>query len=516
MEHALVQVHALLVDFPSEQQSLKRALELARSLDQAAATAQPPSAADQAAVQHSLQRLSALLTPPATFCTDEEDLDAPARLTKEAFRRQAPALLSLARSLSALLPAPDDRPSETDLVLRAQVVLACGRFVHQDLSGGVSEPEAAASSTSIVDRLVRQPPHVRLPVLRHLLRTTLPPFFKPHPKLNPATGRVLSRPLGGDRAMTDWFEDSEEGTTSWRRQAGLASVVKLVIEALEPAEVEDLWPFLLPPVLTFLDDYEAQNKLAGVSILDALLDKADESLLRRTGVGKVFEKSFENAFSALSDPLSPSLFAAAHPVALKLLNLQHTPSSSSPSSSSSDQPRFDALCTLLTASVAHTWEFKAGNVALETVSCAALAPLIDALGPGSIRYLQLVVPHLCGVLTGTNGVWSTEVARMLEAAARALGAVVRHGRARMRGRWEGRVVAAVGQCWVEVREDEAARRLRGASEGGRVALEELEETLKAVVRELGPSGGLEPSSPSSRILGQPALRELFSPAVAAS
>ncbi|GAA5896987.1 hypothetical protein JCM8208_006131 [Rhodotorula glutinis] len=513
MEQTLAHVHALLVDFPSEQQSLQKALELARTVDQAAASAQLPSARDQASAVQLLQRLSVLVTPPASFCTDEDDLDAPARLAKDAFRRQAPALLVLAQSLSSLLPVPDDRPSEADLALRARVVLACGRFVHVDLSGGVSRPEAATSSTALVDRLVRRPLHVRFPLLEHLLRTSLPPLFKPHPKLNPATGRVLSRPLGGDRAMTDWFEESEEGATSWRRQAGIGSVVKLVVDALEPSEVEDLWPFLLPPVLTFLDDYEAKHKLAGVSILDALLDKADESLLRRTGVGKVFEKSLENAFSALSDPLSPSLFAAAHPVALKLLNLQHPPSSSR---TSSDQPRFDALCTLLTASVAHTWEFKSGNVALETASCRALGPLVDALGPGSIRYLQLVVPHLCGVLTGSNGVWSVEAARMLEAAARALCSVVRNGRARMSGRWAGRVVAAVGQCWVEASEDEAARKLRGASEGGRIALEELEEALKGVVRELGPSGALEPSSPPSHVLQNPAVRELFSPAVAAS
>lgn len=60
--------------------------------------------------------------------------------------------------------------------------------------------------------------------------------------------------------------------------------------ATQPAEVEDLWPFLLPPLLAYLDDYEAANKVIGISVLDALLDKVDASLLRRTGVGKVFEK----------------------------------------------------------------------------------------------------------------------------------------------------------------------------------------------------------------------------------
>lgn len=33
--------------------------------------------------------------------------------------------------------------------------------------------------------------------------------------------------------MTEWFEESDEDATSWRRQVGLGSVVKVVVEALE-------------------------------------------------------------------------------------------------------------------------------------------------------------------------------------------------------------------------------------------------------------------------------------------
>lgn len=55
-------------------------------------------------------------------------------------------------------------------------------------------------------------------------------------------------------------------------------------------ELEAEWPLVLPPLLSFLDDYSAHNKLAGTTILSLLLDNADQSLLTRTGVGKVFEK----------------------------------------------------------------------------------------------------------------------------------------------------------------------------------------------------------------------------------
>ena len=85
----------------------------------------------------------------------------------------------------------------------------------------------------LLPTLLGHPPSARLPLARQVLTVSLPPYFKPHPKLNPATGRVLSRPLGGEGALNTWFESSEQDATSWRRQVGLAAVVNLVIEALQ-------------------------------------------------------------------------------------------------------------------------------------------------------------------------------------------------------------------------------------------------------------------------------------------
>lgn len=62
-----------------------------------------------------------------------------------------------------------------------------------------------------------------------------------------------------------------------------------------------MWPFLLPPLLSYLDDYESANRIRGVVILDNLLTRVDASLLRRTGVGKVFERvrTYGPVFTAL-------------------------------------------------------------------------------------------------------------------------------------------------------------------------------------------------------------------------
>jgi len=96
MEQALAQVQTLLVDFPSEQQVrprpsdraasrakltsmtrtqvLQQALHLARTVEQAASSTQASSPPERASALQSLQQLSVLITPPASFCADEDNL----------------------------------------------------------------------------------------------------------------------------------------------------------------------------------------------------------------------------------------------------------------------------------------------------------------------------------------------------------------------------------------------------------------------------------------------------------
>lgn len=102
---------------------------------------------------------------------------------------------------------------------------------------------AEPPSTDVVSTLFNVPPSVRLPLARRALTVSLPPFFKAHPKLNPATGRVLSRPLGGEGALNTWFEGSESDLKGWRRQVGLAAVVNCIVDVLQ---VRGMTAYLLP------------------------------------------------------------------------------------------------------------------------------------------------------------------------------------------------------------------------------------------------------------------------------
>ncbi|BGP32019.1 hypothetical protein JCM10296v2_003798 [Rhodotorula toruloides] len=487
MSMQLEEVLQLLSDFPKEQTALAQALRIEQSLPVSEDGIWATST-QQKVLSECFGRLTFLATPPATLVNDDEDLDAVATLAKERFLRNLHPLSRLALSLSTRLAKPSEPATRDELDIRAKLVLSFGRFTKQ--STVLTEPSASL----LCDELLSQPPFIRLPLLRHILSVSLPPFFKPHPNLNPSTGRVLSRPLGGDSGIQHWYEESEDDATSWRRQPGLGSVVELVINVLQPGEIEDLWPVLLPPLLAYLDDYDAKDKLVGLSLLNALLTKIDASLLRRTGVGKVFEKCLDLCFSALSDPLTTDLLERAHPVALKLLNLQYPPFNPARPSDKDDPARFTALCSLLASSVIKAWEFRGGTVEVETVSCRALPPLLDAVGSGTIRYLQILVPHLADLLAtiataGGDGTWTLETVELMSEAGKALSSVIRNGKLRIK-RWEGRIGGAVAQCWIGMNESPAAKKLRSNGAGGR-AMKELEEGLQKVMAALCEATGSE-------------------------
>jgi hypothetical protein len=58
---------------------------------------------------------------------------------------------------------------------------------------------------------------------------------------------------------------------------------------------ESVWHLILPPVMTFLDDFQASYKLQGVRLVSDLLSRVPPELLKRTGVdGLLFTVRHDN------------------------------------------------------------------------------------------------------------------------------------------------------------------------------------------------------------------------------
>jgi Tti2 family len=52
----------------------------------------------------------------------------------------------------------------------------------------------------------------------------------------------------------------------------------------QPSDYEKLWHLIIPPVMTYLDDYEAFYKLRGIEMVSEMLKRVPRDQLGRTGV----------------------------------------------------------------------------------------------------------------------------------------------------------------------------------------------------------------------------------------
>lgn len=226
-------------------------------------------------------------------------------------------------------------------------------------------------------------------LVTYTLSNVVKPLFAatPHPRLHLATARALARPAD----TQDTYHHQP-----WKDHPGLEEVLRWCILNTQSSTYEQIWPLILPPTMTFLDDYEVPYKVLGVHLISDMLTRVPPELLLRTGVDALLFTSLTNALNHLRDPSTPELIRATVPTTLQLIDLT-TPSlfpnaSSSPPStddirgtSSKDlslalspslqrslATRFNRLSTLLSSSIL-------GTVILytPTVVPSEPAPIVD-------------------------------------------------------------------------------------------------------------------------------------------
>ena len=95
---------------------------------------------------------------------------------------------------------------------------------------------------------------------------------------------------------------------------------------------------------------------------------------------------------------------------------------------------------------------------------------------GTVRFLNVIIPHLCDVLAGTK-LGSAETAELLLAVCAALEAALVQGQSRA-ARWKGVVLSGVGRCWTALKEAEEGREWRKEHEA---EVTEVEWALRAVL-----------------------------------
>ncbi|KAG0700062.1 hypothetical protein DFH29DRAFT_808042 [Suillus ampliporus] len=330
---------------------------------------------------------------------------------------------------------------------------------------------ASSLALSILDPLTE--PHIPSPVLIRILAHHLKPAFaaNPHPRLNLQTGRKLHQPAD--------TQDAYEGQV-WKTRVGTGNVLGWCLRNIEASTYESVWHLILPPVMTFLDDFEASYKLRGVQLVSDLISRVPPELLKRTGVDGLLFTSLSGTFNHLRDPLTPDLIRTAVPTTLELIDLTTPPSPaplpptaalSSPdrnmikSASSRVNPvtRYEHLSTLLGSCLIGT-VFLYAYADPEAILAATdmLPPVLTHIGIGAVRWLKALIPQLTHVLLPSAVPSPTPPhdvdLRLKVSSLRALCTCIETCAPRMY-LWKCNIIDAIGRAWAGAMDIEHASSL---------------------------------------------------------
>ncbi|KAJ3571675.1 hypothetical protein NP233_g3604 [Leucocoprinus birnbaumii] len=278
-------------------------------------------------------------------------------------------------------------------------------------------------------------------LLRQVLVKNLKPIFSanPHPYLNTTTGKRLVRPAGGPGATQDYYDEQ-----TWKTYPGIWNVLAWVVKNIPPDGYEDLWPLLIPPTMTLLDDFQAKHKLEGVRVVSFMLPTIPKQILRRTGVDELIFTSLKTGLAQLSNPETPILLRL---VISTWLNL----------TLKVDEPQsfefFDHLCTLVVNGIIEgIWIYSEQNLAAMKATIDALPDVLRALDTATVSFLKSLVPQLAHILAMRSNMPVqpenlNEIIELQKSAGRLMLVIIEVGACRMEG-WKFTILDCVARCWV--------------------------------------------------------------------
>lgn len=353
--------------------------------------------------------------------------------------------------------------------------------------------DASSLAISILDPLTE--PHIPTLVLTRILTHHLKPAFaaNPHPRLNLQTGRKLPRPAD--------TQDAYEGQV-WKMRIGTGNVLGWCLRNIEPSMYESVWHLILPPVMTYLDDFEAPYKLRGVQLVSDLLSRVPLELLKRTGVDGLLFTSLSGTFNHLRDPLTPDLIRAAVPTTLHLIDLISplSPASLPPesgfpsqgsaivksrSSPANPATRYEHLSTLLGSCLIGTVFLYAYADPEAIIAATDMLPLVlTRMGIGVARWLKALIPQLTHALLPPAVSSPTRPLdvdlRLKVSSLRALCTCIETCAPRMY-LWKCNIIDAVGRAWASAKDIEYEGHTQLVDETGASSLELEYKTLLQMI-----------------------------------
>lgn len=292
-------------------------------------------------------------------------------------------------------------------------------------------------------------------LITHFLRLTIRPLFaKTQPRTVTAQGRkvttIVLPPKSG-------LGESDETTKPWKgRESHALDLLRWCLRNLDEKTIEQNWPWVVPPVLSIVDDFDIKFKAEGCRLLKLLLDQTSPILLTRTGLGEVFQEAILPCLSYLPtltpEEESVALLSAAYPALLSLSRAMSdkTEKKGTKQLTPGEFPRhIKLLDTMIRKGVLAAYTNCPENVKITEVLLNNLCDINKELGIESVRHLKYVLPVLSEVLGHPFGQLYPPT---LLAATRALQSVILNGWPRMTHN-KGEVLKGLTLCWIHIHDE---------------------------------------------------------------
>lgn len=310
-------------------------------------------------------------------------------------------------------------------------------------------------------------------LIRHFLKLTIRPLFiKASPSTVTEQGRKVTTTALPKKITMEDQDDAIKRPWKSTKDAYALDILRWTVESLDGKIIAEVWPLVVPPILTLIDDWETKYKNVGAERLHSLLRVTPPDLLVRTGLGEVFEEALLPCLTYLP-PLTPqddsiALLATVYPCLLTLscVRFPREPNSTVRNPSPNDLRRAKALSTILQKGILHGYSHISENPTIVTCLFRNLIPLLDAMGIDSVKHLKYTIPMLVETLAHPLGSGSLE---MLESATEGLKAVIRNAWPRMTG-WRGEILKGLCFCWANL--------------GDGAKVEQLKDKMREVVKML--------------------------------
>ncbi|KAF2838754.1 poly A polymerase C-terminal region-like protein [Patellaria atrata CBS 101060] len=310
-----------------------------------------------------------------------------------------------------------------------------------------------------------------------LLHLTVRPAFQKSGLRSEITkhGRLDKRRKPGIRKYEGIMEDETE-KKPWKSTENryILSILDWSLHVLSPAELDEAWPLLVPPILNILDDHDPVYKARGAVFLNLLLNMTPPSLLTRTGLGEVFADALIPLFTYLPSltPESQSIevLNAAFPALLTLSRLRY-PRTIAKFLDTTNKDREKFLHVIMRRGILSPHAHCRDNVRIAETLLDNLPPLLQEMGILSVKHLKSTLPILSTTLADPLG---PAYPPLLISAARALKSVIMNAWPRI-PQYKTPVLKGPVLCWLRCQEER--------NEGK--VLEDVERELKEVMEVFG-------------------------------